>query len=164
MVRLARQLDPNIPRAHPLADDDGKITFLVELEPGDDPLALGLREIAPGIARGRLDPSELYWFSDELPSRRLSIAPKLRPTLDFGKPRSGVPELVEKASVDGKGTGKGVVVGVVDTGIDITHPAFRDEDGKTRIAWLLTWGPPKGRHPELEEQFGCKDDPDNPCA
>lgn len=37
------------------------------------------------------------------------------------------------------GTGKGIVVGGVDTGIDSTHPTFRFEDGSTRVAWLLTW-------------------------
>jgi subtilisin family serine protease len=34
-------------------------------------------------------------------------------------------------------TGKGVLVGVVDSGIDYTHPDFRGEDGTTRI--LALW-------------------------
>ncbi|MFE3203187.1 S8 family serine peptidase [Embleya sp. NPDC059237] len=34
-------------------------------------------------------------------------------------------------------TGRGVVVGIIDSGIDIFHPAFRRLDGTTRIASLL---------------------------
>ena len=33
-------------------------------------------------------------------------------------------------------SGKGVLVGIADSGIDLTHPAFRDEEGGTRVAWL----------------------------
>ncbi len=32
--------------------------------------------------------------------------------------------------------GKGVTFGLVDTGIDFTHPDFKDSTGKTRIKWL----------------------------
>ncbi len=34
-------------------------------------------------------------------------------------------------------SGKGVIVGILDTGIDYTHPVFRHEDGSTRI--LSIW-------------------------
>lgn len=34
-------------------------------------------------------------------------------------------------------TGRGVIVGVADSGIDLTHPAFRNQDGTTRI--LALW-------------------------
>ena len=36
-------------------------------------------------------------------------------------------------------TGKGVVAGVMDVGFDFTHPAFRHEDGTSRIKWF--WEP-----------------------
>lgn len=45
-------------------------------------------------------------------------------------------------------TGQGVIVGIIDTGIDYTHPDFRTHDGKTRI--LSFWDqigndePPEG--------------------
>lgn len=33
-------------------------------------------------------------------------------------------------------TGRGVLVGIIDSGIDINHPDFRNEDGTTRLAGL----------------------------
>jgi minor extracellular serine protease Vpr len=34
-------------------------------------------------------------------------------------------------------TGKGVIVAVLDRGLDFTHPDFRNADGTTRIKWML---------------------------
>ena len=36
-------------------------------------------------------------------------------------------------------TGKGVMAGVMDLGFDFTHPAFRNDDGTSRIKWF--WDP-----------------------
>ncbi len=36
-------------------------------------------------------------------------------------------------------TGKGVIAGVMDVGFDFTHPAFRNDDGSSRIKWF--WDP-----------------------
>lgn len=33
--------------------------------------------------------------------------------------------------------GKGIIIGFVDSGIDFTHPAFQDEQGNTRIEYIL---------------------------
>ena len=34
--------------------------------------------------------------------------------------------------------GQGILVGVIDTGIDYRHPAFLDKDGNTRIVSILS--------------------------
>ena len=45
-------------------------------------------------------------------------------------------------------SGRGILIGVVDSGIDYAHPAFRNEDGTTRIAALwdqtIPGSPPEG--------------------
>lgn len=33
-------------------------------------------------------------------------------------------------------TGNGVIAGIVDTGLDFTHPAFLDENGQSRFTWF----------------------------
>lgn len=54
------------------------------------------------------------------------------------------------------GTGAGVAIGIIDSGVDVTHADLRDTDGATRVAWMLVFGVrPFGFFPELEERFGC---------
>jgi subtilisin family serine protease len=56
----------------------------------------------------------------------------------------------------GAGSGQGVVIGIVDAGIDAAHPDLRNADGTTRIAWWIDFASnPAGLHPELEAEFGC---------
>lgn len=47
---------------------------------------------------------------------------------------SGIPLLRERLGINL--SGRGVLVGIADSGIDIFHPAFRNRDGSTRIAAL----------------------------
>ena len=163
-AKLVSLLSPRFDsdKPHPLADGNGRIPFLLELRPGEDARSLGLFEMAPGVASGRLDPLAFADLRARHPGRRISVTPRMQPTLDVSRERSGVKSFVEQTG--GEGTGKGVVVGVVDTGIDTTHPAFFDEDGNSRIAWLLTWGPPRGIHPEIEDAMGCTDPAQSQCA
>ena len=54
-------------------------------------------------------------------------------------------------------SGKGVVVGIIDTGVDLTHADLRTADGKTRVAWLLDVSQSaQGLEPDLEAAYGCK--------
>ncbi|QIS14221.1 phage tail tip lysozyme [Nocardia arthritidis] len=49
-------------------------------------------------------------------------------------------------------SGRGVVVGVVDWGLDFTHPAFRTSDGRTRL--LALWNQQPGPDPSAPNRFG----------
>lgn len=49
------------------------------------------------------------------------------------------PVSAEAAGLPQAYDGSGVIVGVVDTGIDFAHPAFRNEDGTTRIKRAFTY-------------------------
>jgi len=61
-------------------------------------------------------------------------------------------------------TGRNVIVGIVDTGVDLTHPDLQMADGHTRVAWLLDLSQdPVGLHSELESRYQCGQ-PGNPSA
>lgn len=156
---LVRGLDSPL-KAHPLADVDGRIPVTLSLAPGQSASSLGMREIAPGIAAARMSPADLLAFDDEHPGVALEAGPPMRPFLDASGTWTGARDFRTNTGVDGTG----VVVGIVDTGIDLAHPSFLTPDGHTRVAWLLTWGSPKGLHPEIEEAMGCNDPSQSPCA
>lgn len=158
LVRLLHA--PN--HRHPLEDPSGRIAVSVHLPQGIDAQSLGLLPIAPGVGTIRLTPAEVESFGKTHPELGLSVSPPLQPLLDVSSTWTHVAEF---RSATGLGTGKGVVVGVVDTGIDVTHPDFRDVEGRSRIAWMIQGGrDPAGLHPDLEKQFGCTVSKQSKCA
>ncbi len=71
-----------------------------------------------------------------------------RPRLDVAGDLIGLPQARASTGL----TGRGVLVAIIDTGLDWTHPDFIDAQGRTRVAWLLDQSlAPAGQHPELEQ-------------
>lgn len=157
-LTLTRLLErPGAP--HPLGIRNGRIPITISLPPTIKARDIGLIPAAPHIGAGAFSPDELKAFTAANPTLIPHFSPPLKPLLDRSKEWTRADLFRTEMFVDGKG----VVVGVVDTGIDIEHPDFRDENGKTRIAWMLTAEQPRGVHKEIEEEYGCND-PKTPCA
>lgn len=145
----------------PLADARGRVPVTVQLGRDDDAAKLGLLEVAPGVGARWVAKDELGAFVDQHASRSPWVSPPLHTLLD----KSGL--LTGTTVVHSTGrTGKGVVVGVIDTGLDLTHLDLRDpKTKKTRVAWLLDLSAsPYGKYPEVEKAFGCTDPAQAPCG
>jgi len=88
--------------------------------------------------------------------RQVRLSRPLRPLLDRSTEFLGLPGVrrFDPRTLQYSGvTGRGVVVGAVDTGVDYTHPDFRDETGATRIATY--WDQFAAvSHPPIEYGFG----------
>ncbi|MFO0677770.1 MAG: S8 family serine peptidase [Polyangiaceae bacterium] len=136
-----------------LAPDSRLVGALVRLPYGTDARAVGLDPVAPGIGRLRAPAKDVVAFANAHPEWPLEVAPPLKLLLDKVGPVVQAPLARKTFGVDGTG----VLVGVADTGCDVTHADFRNDDGTTRVAWLLDLSlKPVGLHPELEDRFGVK--------
>lgn len=150
-VRYLRMLGPHA--ANVLAPDTGTIGALVSIPKGSTAASLGLAEIVPGVGRLHGSAAQIDAFATAHPGLRIEVAPTVHTLLK----QAGVWTKAAAAAASGA-DGKGALVGVADTGIDVTHPDFLDENGHTRVAWLLDYSlKPIGVYPELEKQFSIKD-------
>jgi subtilisin family serine protease len=150
------------PRAHDALAPRGSggVGALVRLPPGVRAADVGLREAAPGFGRIFGSPPMLLAYADAHPGLTLEVAPPLHPLLDTAATYIGS-RIANESGLDGSG----IAVGIADLGIDVTHPDFLDDRGKTRVAWMLDVGAPAiGLHPDLEQKFGSTDASGNPIG
>jgi subtilisin family serine protease len=140
--------------AETLAPNTGMIGALVAIPKGKRAEDYGLDPVVPGIGRLRAPPARIEAFGFAHPELRLEVAPPLHSLLD----RAGQWVLADVARRERAADGKGVMVGVADTGLDVTNPEMLDASGKSRVAWMLDLSlEPLGEHEDLEKKFGILD-------
>lgn len=138
--RVLGQRDPGRP-----------LSIVVEL-PAGAATPPGLTLLGPGFAAFRGSAQTVAALGAAHPDWRLDWAPPRRTLLNVA---DDVTRAVRFRDFTGL-TGKGVVVGIVDTGFDPKHPDLRDAQGKSRVTWALDLSRgPYGKHPDLESDYGC---------
>ncbi|HYM59322.1 MAG TPA: S8 family serine peptidase [Thermoanaerobaculia bacterium] len=131
------------PRHHPKVSKEGRLNVavyfsgdLAELE------ALGLETTSrspEGRASGDIHLGNLEQLAAHPAVVRIAYGREPRPILDASVPDINVRGQIWTlaGSVFSGLTGEGVIIGVIDTGIDFSHPFFRDLPNTTRI--LRIW-------------------------
>lgn len=138
--------------AEQLRGKDVYLPVLVRVAAGDDPRLSGLVQQTGRFASGFVLGSEIDDLERKLPGSYFSWSAPRRPFLDASDEWTEARAFRRATGFEGVGS----VVGVVDTGIDLRHEDFRDDEGRLRVRWLLDFSrPPAGLQPVLEEAFGC---------
>ena len=132
--------------AETLAPHTGMIGALVAVPKGKKAEDYGLEPVIAGIGRLRAPPARIEAFGFAHPELRLEVAPPLHPLLD----RAGRWVLADVARRERGADGAGVMVGVADTGLDVTNPEItsrgtraRANRHRNRIRRRAAAGPPR---------------------
>ena len=119
------------------SDDNPDVRLIVRYSGHVQPLVdAGLRHetVAGNIATGSIKISDLEALDQVDELDRAEAAIRLQTSLDLSMPETRA-NLVHAGPPGMRGSG--IVVGIVDSGVDFTHGNFRDSSGNTRI--LRIW-------------------------
>ncbi|HEY2407529.1 MAG TPA: S8 family serine peptidase [Polyangiaceae bacterium] len=136
----------------------GRIPLVVRAAGGAAPSAPGLVSLG-NVSVGEFTPEQALALFTAQPSWSFDWAPPRHVLLDK------VDGWIHGSAVRSEFglSGQGVVLGIVDTGLDLTHPDFQTAAGGTRVQWLLDFSKSaQGLQPTLEQAYGCGGDID--CA
>ena len=138
---------------------DGRVSLLVERLDKERPWPSGATRLGGEWAAVELQPEQLPALYAAHSDFRFEWSPGRRLLMD----RADVWVGASRARGGSGLGGRGVVVGIVDSGVDVQHADLRRPDGSTRVRWFVDFSRPAlGRHPELEAELGCDDSTD--CA
>lgn len=128
------------------ADLPGSVAALVTLNDGEDASLLKEKGIEVIFTAGDVSIANIPLTRlDEIEAmpqvKAISFGQKAAPMMDVARAASGVDEshiaIADNKGVEHSFTGKGVVCGMYDMGVDPNHAAFRNADGSTRVKALF---------------------------
>ena len=142
MGQFGLDMVPGAGRRKPKVEANVLIQYSGDPDPNDDgegasalkDAGLTIRGIAGDVVTGVIDVANIHKLSEIDEVVRVEAARTLQTELDLALPESNADQV--HAGPPGR-RGAGVIIGIVDTGTDFTHPAFLNPDGTTRI--LAIW-------------------------
>ncbi|MDQ2643336.1 MAG: S8 family serine peptidase, partial [Myxococcota bacterium] len=138
---------------------DGRISLLAERLDPAEPWPRVATPLGGAWAALELAPEQLPELYAAHPGFRFEWSPGRRLLMD----RADGWVRASLARTQSGRSGNGVVIGIVDSGVDVAHADLRRADGSTRVRWFLDFSRPAlGRHRELEAELGCGSQ--NDCA
>ncbi|HEX4475023.1 MAG TPA: S8 family serine peptidase [Polyangiaceae bacterium] len=124
---------PTKPAPYGLLGGTGDLAAIVETPGIDEAKSAGLPALGGHFSVVRAPLADLDALALSHPDWKVTWSPPLKPLLDRAGAWINAPAYRNDTGL----TGKNVIVGVIDTGADVTHPDLQNADGTTRIAYLV---------------------------
>ncbi|NNF07173.1 MAG: S8 family serine peptidase, partial [Candidatus Eisenbacteria bacterium] len=113
-------------------------------------LGIELKTRAGRVSTATISPDVISRLTQVDGLEAIRLARYTKPLLDVSVPAVQADHVRELMKDDWTGhTGEGVVIGIIDSGIDTTHPDFQNPDGSTRIAYYWAQGDDFGPPPSI---------------
>jgi len=109
-----------------------------------------LETLAGDIAVGTIAADRLYELARLGAVETIEVSRMVELLNENGAVAIGIPDVHTGTGLPQAFRGQGVIMGVLDTGIDFSHPDFSDADG-TRIEFLLDYLPDDANNPPLAQ-------------
>ncbi len=142
-------------RAHPAAAlSGGLLRVLVRLKPGVSPAVLSgfdAERAAGTVVPVRVAPDRLQRLASTPGVLVVEACRTLHAHLDRSLPETGALSVYRNHGLNGAG----VIVGIIDTGLDFRHEDFQTAGGRTRVAYLLDFSK-EAKDPKAKWSFGAR--------
>lgn len=149
-------MDPALWEIVQEGDNDDEVEVLVRLRrPDQAPNGLRIVSQFGDIVTGRSARRDILSLRAEENVASVKAPRLVTPDLEFPEPaftEITTTDADERRPPDLQETGKGVVIGVCDWGLDFAHPNFRHDDGRTRL--LALWDQRGEPRPMDENPYG----------
>lgn len=116
-----------------------------------------VRSIVGPIMTASIPSKDIEEVSEWLDVEYVEAAKPMKPQNDLASADTGVTTVHAGTSLPHGYDGTGVIVGVIDSGIDLTHPAFKDETGESRVLYIWDQTDTSGTGPsEISSTYGTE--------
>jgi subtilisin family serine protease len=135
----------NVGRIHPVVARGAGLYIYLTYDPPLAPIeALGFKTVSHTNERrafGLVQLKDLEVLAAHPAVRRMEVGTKSKPHLDMSIPDIHANEVRTQSGSGFTGvTGAGVIVGIIDTGLDFRHPDFQTPTGGSRVLFLWDQG------------------------
>ena len=147
------------------ADEDKKIEVFIKASDVSAVRELvaraggGVRVVSGDVMIATVPTSQLMTLADDERVIFIEAAKPVGFSNDVAGSEIGLPEVRLGTGLPTGYTGDGVIIGIVDTGVDFTHPDFLDSEGRSRVLAIWDQSNVSGTSPvEIEDGYGTECD------